>query len=722
MTKTTTDPSIGDEGLISDIAAKHGEAAENSFADLTVETAVGQVLLLDYDVATLAVHDYHREREGGLARGMFLIAGPIPTAEEGDFVLMRVAGAKRLSNQATTDEARLTAARESIGRELWSEGLATWVKDEVALGGVEARILGTLAWSRGGVLRFAEDIANYYSAQGAHVWKPSGSLLESIVNLAHRGNSLDLSELGVTSAAATRVPIATTRFAAADQQGGDGGEQVPVRIDPTDLLKRRTAFFGMSRSGKSNAMKITAQAVYLLRRDFPDFRVGQLIFDPNGEYAQDNPQDGRGLHRIHELLKLPREGEVETYGTYVPPTDPGRKVTKINFFGNLIQQRHRTDRDHVKEALEQLVVGRELIQERMSAETTRFTTNFRDADLSIPANLSNRGVATRYHRAVTVHQAALAAAGFVAPGRANITGLFGEDLRKALGSADNEKSDNAGLYRRAASVLSESTPSWDGLRLAFGALDTFINDSRGCYGAFEERYTRNSSSGEDWADPRLKSVLSIFRTPNGVRTFQDLRNQHSEATESDYADDIIADLEAGKLVIFDQSVGDPGLNRRAAERIMWKVFRAQQSMFTSGKEVPAWKRHILLYVEEAHNLLPGGGGKDVLSTVWARAAKEGGKMNLGMVFATQAPSSVLREILSETDNWFISHLNSDDEARVVERYQDFRDFVPQIRRVSEPGFIRLRTLSSGYTVPVQLKKFRLPEVAPEPGGEDGAVL
>ena len=722
MTKTTSDPSIGGEGLISDIAAKHGTPAEELFADLTGATAVGQVLLLDYDSATLAVHDYHRERVGGLARGMFLIAGAMPAGDKADFVLMRVAGAKRLSNQATTDEARLTATRESIGRDLWSEGLATWVKDEIALGGVEARILGTLSCSTTGALAFAEDIANYYSARGEYVWKPSGPLLERIVNLAHRGNSLDLSELGVSSEAATRVLIAKTRFAAADQQDDESSRgQVPVRIDPTDLLKRRTAFFGMSRSGKSNAMKITAQAVYLLRKEFPAFRVGQLIFDPNGEYAQDNPQDGRGLHRIHELLHLPRDGEVATYGRYVPPTDPSRKVTRINFFGNPIQPGRRTDRAHVEEALEQLVVGRELIQERMSAETTRFTSNFRDADLSVPANLSNWSVATRYHRAVLVHQAALAAADFATPWRANITDLFGEDLREALASGENEKSDNASVYKRAARTLGESTPSWDGLRSAFEALDKFINDSKSCYSAFEESYTESSTSGEDWADPRLKSVLSIFRTPNGVRTFQDLRNQHSKATESDYADDIVADLKAGKLVIFDQSIGDPGLNRKAAERIMWKVFRAQQSMFTSGEEVPAWTGHVLLYVEEAHNLLPGGGGKDVLSTVWARAAKEGGKMNLGMVFATQAPSSVLREILSETDNWFISHLNSDDEARVVERYQDFRDFIPQIRRVSEPGFIRLRTLSSGYTVPVQLKKFRLPDGAPEPGDEVGAV-
>ena len=717
MTETTPGPSIADGGLIADIATKHGNAAAAPFANLTSATAVGQVLLLDYDTATLAVHDYHRERAGGLARGMFLISGPLPSSEEATFVLMRVAGAKRLANQTTTDEARLTAARDSIGRELWSDKLATWVADEIALGGVEARILGSLTWSRGGTLRFAEDIANYYSARGAYVWKPTGSLLESIVNLAHRGNSLDLSELGVSADAGVRVRIAETRFAAAEQD--ESSAHVPVRIDPTDMLKRRTAFFGMSRSGKSNAMKITAQAVYLLRKEYPDFRVGQLIFDPNGEYAQDNPQDGRGLHRIHELLGQRRPEEVETYGTYAPPTDPDRKITKINFFGNPIPPNRRRDKDYVEKALEQLVVGRELIRERMSAETTRFTTNFRDADLSVPANLNNWSVATRYHRAVLVHQAALAAAGFAAPASPDISKLFRSDLCDALRSGDNGNSENAGQYKRAANVLSKPMPSWDRLRTAFEALDKFINDKKSCYDSFEEKYTRTSTSGEDWADQRLKSVLSIFRTPNGVLTFQDLRDRHSIHTASDYADDIVVDLNAGKLVIFDQSIGDPELNRRAAERIMWKVFREQQRMFTSGESLSPWERHVLVYVEEAHNLLPRGGSKDVLSTVWARAAKEGGKMNLGMVLATQAPSSVLSEILSETDNWFISHLNSDNEAKVVERYFDFAHFIPQIRRVSDPGFIRLRTLSSGYTVPVQLDRFRLPDAQSGPNNDTG---
>ena len=709
MDETQVGP--GDANLVEHIASKHGDRHDRLLDGLTSSSAVGQILLLDYDTATLAVHDFHKESVGGLARGMFLVAGPIPHGPDATLALLRVAGAKKLANHTSTDDARLTAARDTIGRELWSDSLTKWIADEIALGGVEARILGTLTFRAAEAPRFAEDIANYYSARGAFAWKPEGELLQRIVNLTHRGNHLDLTGLGIPTSAAVRVPVARTRFASADHVDPDNPSpvQVRVRIDPTDLLKRRTAFLGMSRSGKSNAMKITAQAVYLLRKAHPKLRIGQLIFDPNGEYAQDNPQDGRGLHRIHELVGREREGEVETYGMHAPETDKKRRITRINFFGNHIPVRDRTDHQKTEVALDQLLVGRMIIRDAMSAETARFTTNFRDADLAVPANLNDRGVATRYHRAVLVHKAALAAAGFEPPGqRAELTGLFSGALRSALRADMNEKSSHPGRYERASQILGQRDASWSSLGTAFAALDQFINDKKSAYEDFEEQYREQSSSGEDWADPRLQSVLSIFRTTNGVRTFQSVTDQHSPNTSSDYAEDIVADLRDGKLVIFDQSIGSPELNLGAADRIMWKVFNAQQAAFRSASASRnPWADHVLVYVEEAHNLLPRGGGRDVLSTVWARAAKEGGKMNLGMVLATQAPSSVLPEILSETDNWFISHLNSDAEARVVEGYQDFADFVPQIRRVSEPGFIRLRTLSAGYTVPVQLDRFRL---------------
>lgn len=146
---------------------------------------------------------------------------------------------------------------------------------------------------------------------------------------------------------------------------------------------------------------------------------------------------------------------------------------------------------------------------------------------------------------------------------------------------------------------------------------------------------------------------------------------------------------------------------------MWRIFRAQEKAFKDRLNNQSWdtestEGHMLVYIEEAHNLLPRAGNReDILKSVWARSAKEGSKLNIGMVLATQAPSSVMPEILSETDNWILSYLNSENERRVIAGYMDFADFLEQIGKVSEQGFVRIRTLSQAYTVPVQLDKFRI---------------
>ena len=252
--------------------------------------------------------------------------------------------------------------------------------------------------------------------------------------------------------------------------------------------------------------------------------------------------------------------------------------------------------------------------------------------------------------------------------------------------------------------------TWPVLTEIFTTLNQFISDKKSAYDAFETDYVGTSSSGENWADPLLRNILRIFETQNGPRSFLQAQEQHDPDASSDFAQSVVDDLRQGKLVIIDQSIGDPDQSRKAAERIMWKVFRAQQEAFRTAAATGGLgpnKGHVLVYIEEAHNLLPRSGSVDNLRTVWARAAKEGSKMNLGMVMATQAPSSIMPEILSETDNWILAYLNSENERKVIAGYMDFGDFLEQIGQVSEPGFVRMRTLSQAYTVPVQFDRFRL---------------
>ena len=701
---STPEPSTLIRRLVTDV--------QDTFSFRDDSLHVGSIYTMNYDSATVALYDYDREMAGGLPKGGFLVAAK-PDDDEG-FILLRTLKEARLPNAPPNDQTRQHAVENTANDKPWPDALDKWMEIGLSLHGLECRVLGTFIDNGDQTWTFAEDIDNFYAVSRLMVWKPGKRTLQMIVNHKHRSNPDGLSDV-----AAQRVGV--TRFAAASKNE----QQADVYIDPTDLVRRRTAYLGMSRSGKSNAMKITASSIYLLRQSRRDLRVGQLIFDLNGEYAQDNPQDGAGIHRIHQLIGLQRGPEVQTYGLFAPPSDRDRTIMKINFYGDRFPA--RWDDAEVATALDQMLAGREIVTAILAGESSRYTSAFRDADLSIPEHAGAApGMQTRYRRSVLVYQTALAAAGFQAPPwTPTIHGLFSESIIKAMRSEHNEKSPHRAQYQNASTMLGDKDKqwSWDSLQTLFDALNKFIEDKASNFKRFDDDYAAGSSSGESWTDARLTGLLRIFQTQNGPRSFQRAREQHDPRSSLDYAENVVRDLQHGKLVIVDQSTGDPDLNRKAAERIMWRVFRCQQESFrnaamqdNSEDRMP----NIIVYLEEAHNLLPRVGGADNLRTVWARSAKEGSKMNIGMVLATQAPSSIMPEILSETDNWVIAYLNSKKERSVIADYMDFEDFTDQIGRVSEAGFVRLRTLSLAYTVPAKMERFRL-DISETPEGPRDAL-
>ena len=671
---------------------------------------MGSVFTISYSNAVVALYDHDREQAGGIPKNMFLVAAK-KTGDE-TFILLRVQKEARLPNAAANDQTRQQGLEESGNEETWANRLPLWMRDQISLHGVECSVLGTFISQEDSSYRFAEDTDNYYAVHELMVWKPNVQLLDLIVNHRHRTNGIPVDQ---------RKQIGFTRFAAAERAAA---VKAGFHLNPTDIMSRRTVYFGMSRSGKSNGLKVVAESVYSLRETDPNCRVGQLIFDLNGEYAQDNPQDGKALHRVYERLNLPRDQEVETYGLFPVPWDTARKIMKLNFFGDRLPV--QWDTVAIKSALEQLLAGREIIKEIMAEETARYTTAFRDIDISVPVS-ADRGMQVRYRRAILAYQTALAVAGLTPPSwqpsirSSGNTSLFSDDIIQAMSLSKNANSDYRTQYHQAATILEEAKKNqyaitWAQLGLVFAALNRFILDGKSGYSAFEQNYiSRPNGSGESWADPRLRAIIRIFETQNGPRSFLTAQEQHDPNTVSDFADAVVSDLRQGKLVIIDQSSEETEHNKAAAERIMWRIFRSQQALFNerltkSDMLQSPTDGHILVYIEEAHNLLPRANARDNLSTVWARAAKEGSKLNIGMVLATQAPSSIMPEILSETDNWILAYLNSESERRVIAGYFDFADFLEQIGKVSEQGFVRIKTLSQAYTVPVQLDKFWLGEI------------
>lgn len=680
---------------------------------------LGEVYSISYRTALVEVHDKFRSLIGGIPSQCFLIATrvfpwteqPIDfKSEDSSIILLRVLDAAKLPQDAEAEKVRAETAQAVTG-ELevhWDDQDAMDYQTAYLFGfsGITCRVIGTFFLDTpagksptGGNLewRFGSDLSNYYPNRGLKVFKPSGEALRQIVNFQNPERKADLAN-------AKPVRIGNVRYASTNRPF-QGVADVPFSIYPADLLGQKTALFGMTRVGKSNTVKIIAKAVYDLRFEPKQALIGQIIFDPNGEYANENVQDANrqaipsALKNVWRRDQVKQAGSVVTYGIRNPSKDPDRKMMLLNFYDETMLQ-----------------VGKDLIDSAIDSSPTKppqYMQNFRQVDFEPPqrddfdTDEEYRGATTRFQRRVLVYRALLKKAGFDlpptlrAPDRA---GVFPremlDEMRSFEGKTATER-ERAGQITGAAAALASSTLSWDGFTAAFEGLWYFVNTA--AYYAYDTQYIAKSTSGESWAEGSLRALLEMFAHPKAASAvLGTVRNQHAPNTNSDYAEAIYADLLAGRLVLVDQSGEDVALAQSTATRIMRRVFAGNQAEFREGR-VPA---NILVYVEEAHNLLPPGTESDT-SNIWVKTAKEGGKYRLGMVYATQEVSSIQPNILKNTANWLIGHLNNTDETKVLTKFYDFEDFAESIVRAQDRGFLRVKTLSNLFTVPVQVLRFEV---------------
>ena len=271
---------------------------------------VGEVYSLGYNEALVQIHDSHRQRVGGIPALSFLVATRIIDStvvdvrqEDASVVLLRVLDHADLPNAQEALRVRVESAQRVSG-----DDTKTWDHQEVmdatthqllSYAGVRCRVLGTFYVGDLGddryALSFGSDISNYYPNRGLKVYRPTADVLSAIVNYRDPRRQL--------SAQQQLVPVGEVRYASTNRpfQRISG---VPVSIAPTDLLGQKTALFGMTRMGKSNTTKIVLKAIFSLRWEAEPLNIGQLVFDPDGEYANENTQDGshRNPAAIRECL------------------------------------------------------------------------------------------------------------------------------------------------------------------------------------------------------------------------------------------------------------------------------------------------------------------------------------------------------------------------------------------------------------------------------------
>ena len=535
------------------------------------EQYVGDLYSINYETAKVMIHNFYRQKVGGIASLSFLIATRINpnseseidfTKEDSSILLLRVIDSTSLPQDVEAERIRIETAQRVSGEDdkLWDvTAMDARTKNLFDFAGLQCRIIGTFFLDEDPQnseaplsLRFGSDISNYYPNQDLKVYKPTSEALEEIINYCDPANIQDQKKRFNN---VKRVKLGNVRYASTNRRF-QHIDDVPVYIYPSDLLSQKSALFGMTRTGKSNTTKIIAKSVYELRKSNSEevpLRIGQLVFDPNGEYANENVQDNNSaLKNVWKLIPdTTKDNEVVTYGITKHPNDPERKMMLINFYLE-----------------ENILIGKDIINNILSDDNTIYMKNFVQANLNKPENADQYGSEmTRYKRRLLAYRSILNRAGFPTPTNLKpITKrLFGKELIAAMNSST---SDDAVEYQSAAKIFDSDNVTWDQVGNAFESLDKFIRDPKSGYKDFENNYVNKpNGSGERWADEDLKKIIGIFQYPNGTRKIGKAILQHSADTSSDYADDIYNDLEKGKLVIVDQSCGDPELNKSSSAEI-----------------------------------------------------------------------------------------------------------------------------------------------------------
>jgi len=650
---------------------------ESGNNEISTGVFVGRPFSLDYEKAYILVADAWKNKAKGIPLGSFLLAYYENEESVEEALLLRVIGPTKLPTDSEVISSMVEYYKDNLKTTGHNNQLDTYTRYEFSFSGLECRILGTFYKGSDNKTKFGADLENFYSAHNYTVIKPNEEVLSLIVNFR---------ENGITGTP-NDIKIGRVRYSSS-KRFQDQEKNIPVYVNPKDFLGKRTALFGMTRTGKSNTVKKIIQSTEEISRkaketlndldknDYlrylqpfdsdgnPLFPVGQIIFDINGEYANPNLQDEGTA--IFELFS-------ETVTRYSVQDKPGFRVMKVNFYNDIVS-------------------GFELIRGHLALETADYVKSFLSINLEPPEDPNDFSAMTRYERVVAAYLCCLYKAGFTPPKNFRIK-FTGKEVLNKLVKSDGSIDPSRGI------ALVDAT-NW------FVTIWENYDDNQ-----FFLDYKRDK--GHEWADEDLKALMiflsrktkpnAINATISGYLKLRGLIKLHTSTTGKPFEQEIVDELRDGKIVIIDLSQGDPEIQGLYSERICQTIFANSMNRFISNTP----NNFIQFYFEEAHNLFPKKDDRD-LSQIYNRLAKEGAKLNIGLTYATQEVSSISANILKNTQNWFISHLNNEDETKEIKKYYDFGDFAESLVRFSESsdkGFVRMKTYSNPFVVPVQIDRF-----------------
>ena len=620
-----------------------------SVSDVDHWRFVGYVLDISYESAQIITNDTYKIAVGGIPRGSFLILVPANfNRVQPHFTLLRVKEicATPLSQQV--QQTYFEMHKRSMPE------LDIWTQADLQWGSLRCDTLGMFYADPNNVdkLVFSGDVNNVVSAHKYEVYAPDEELLNVIVNGTVKNELQE--EIG-------HLRTMECMFGVERQ----ASVNIPVKISMRDFMGCRTAMFGKTRLGKSNVVKLIAQG--MLDATSATKNVGQLIFDINGEYANDSDQDNVSLRSANP-------DRCEVFALTPRPNTPSKQL-KLNFYENA---------SSCKDILGTLLSN--------AGRSSIYVTAFASVALPTPEEIEEMEMREKIHviRRIQIYWAILREAGFSADesklktlrymNANNVKALdphFAEDVRK----------------RVYGSNPPERVISLEGIVDELKAFTTHLRDNDD---------DQKAAFGKEVFEKDDISLLEFLfpKSGRGPAMLSQFKIYHSDKA-GDFVKDIIEGLNNGKTVILDLGNASDSIRQYFSDLLSRAVFREQETKFVSNK---LGDKYIELYFEEAHNLFPAQ-TKDN-QDVYSRFAKEGAKFHIGMVYSTQSPSTISKELLVQTENFFVGHLASSDETKALTRTQIAFDGVEEdILRARTPGFMRMLTMSNRFVIPVQAKLY-----------------
>ena len=207
---------------------------------------VGRPFSINYKRCMILTADAWKERAGGIPQGCFLLAYYDNEADKPDSaeaVLLRVIQPTQLPTDQDVISSMVEYYKDDIhtGSTKKSQ-LDTFTRYEFSFSGLECSVLGSFYLDPEKKIRFGADLENFYSAHHYALYKPNPKILQSIVNYRESG----------VAGGQGDVRIGRVRYSSSRRFQSREKEEVPDYVYSPDFARKRTALFGMTRTGKSN--------------------------------------------------------------------------------------------------------------------------------------------------------------------------------------------------------------------------------------------------------------------------------------------------------------------------------------------------------------------------------------------------------------------------------------------------------------------------------------